>query len=101
MFVCISDEKVVGTFHVAVEPCVDFYAALCASEFSPPEVIHVQADCRRVDKLQVLSFPLTFFAAQKLVVFEKMKIEVLEEVHGRFSFACARFVLVMFAIMPA
>ena len=89
VFVCIGDEKIVGAFHVVVEPCVDFYAALRASEFSPPEVIHVQADCRRVDKLQVLSFPSTFFAAQKLVVVEKMKIEVLEN-GARALLVCVR-----------
>ena len=61
----ITDEKIVGKFHVVVEPCVDFYAALRASEFRPLEVIKIQVDPRRTDKFSGSFLPSDFFCRTK------------------------------------
>jgi len=73
------DKEVVGAVEVIVEPRVDFYPALRAAECRPVEVVHVQADCGRVDELQVLRLLPISPAAQKFVVFEEVEVEFLED----------------------
>ena len=77
MLVCVGDEEVVGAVKVIVEPRVDFYPALSASEFRPAEVVHVKADCRRIDELQIFHFLPASPAAEKFVVPEEVEIKVL------------------------
>ena len=50
MLACVRDKKIVGAFHVVVEPGVDFYSAFRASEFHPLEVLQIEADCSRVNQ---------------------------------------------------
>ena len=78
----VGDEEIVGAVKVVVEPGVDFYPALRASEFRPAEVVHVQADCRRVDELQIFHFLSASPAAEKFVVLNQMEIKFLKDLAG-------------------
>ena len=78
----VGDEKIVGAVKVVVEPRVDFYPALRASEFHPAEVVHVQADCRRVDELQIFHFLPASPAAEKFVVLNQVEIKFLKDPAG-------------------
>ena len=89
MLVCVRDKKIVGAFHVVVEPGVDFYSAFRASEFRPLKVLQVEADCSRVNQFQIFFFFSFSFSPQKLVVVEKMKIEFLKNI-ARLFFICVR-----------
>jgi len=75
----VGDEEIVGAVKVVVEPRVDFYPALRASELRPAEVVHVQADCRRVDELQVFLLLPASPAAEGFVVSEQVEIKFPED----------------------
>ena len=57
MLACVRDKKIVGAFHVVVEPGVDFYSAFRASEFHPLEVLQIEADCSRVNQPAYRTIP--------------------------------------------
>ena len=88
MPVGIGDEKIVCAGKVVVEPRVDFYPVLRASEFRPAEVVHVKADCRRVDEFRALLLP-TSPASGEFVVSEQVEIKFLEHFAGAL-FICVR-----------
>ena len=82
MPVGVGYEEIVGAVKVVVEPGVDFYPAICASEFRPAEVVHVQADCRLVDELQIFHFLPASPTAEKFVVLNQVEIKFLKDLAG-------------------
>ena len=100
MPVGVGDEKIVCAGKVVVEPRVDFYPALRASEFRPAEVVHVKADCRRVDEFRALLLP-TSPASGEFVVPEQVEIKFLEHLAGALFICVRRFVLVICLLATA